>query len=286
MFKALAEFVMRGRVSAIIVALLGSWISLLSQAALGVVTLRKGWREGALITLWACLPILVGLWLERVPVLLVHTALGVMIVTYLGCCVLRASVSWPVTLMAMVGLSVMSAIVIELITADTKQQMVAALERMVTSPSGEITPEARSFVDNWPVDQIGSWVAVAISTTAILGLVFARWWQALVYNPGGFQSEFHALRLPKALAIVSALATIYCSTQGPSYLYWSYLFSLPLCVAGLGLGHWLVSRYKLGSLGVVVLYFVALVATLLLILLALLDASLDLRKKFKIDQSS
>jgi hypothetical protein len=36
-------------------------------------------------------------------------------------------------------------------------------------------------------------------------LFLGRWWQALLYNPGGFQQEFHSLRLSHAFAIFTAV---------------------------------------------------------------------------------
>jgi hypothetical protein len=37
--------------------------------------------------------------------------------------------------------------------------------------------------------------------SAVLGLLLARWWQSMLFNPGGFRAEFHALQLGKPLAL-------------------------------------------------------------------------------------
>lgn len=39
-------------------------------------------------------------------------------------------------------------------------------------------------------------------------LLTARWWQAALYNPGGFRGEFHALRLPRAVSTVAAIVAL------------------------------------------------------------------------------
>ncbi|MEQ8231411.1 MAG: hypothetical protein RLW61_08320 [Gammaproteobacteria bacterium] len=36
-------------------------------------------------------------------------------------------------------------------------------------------------------------------------ILLARWWQAVLYNPGGFGAEFRALRLPRAMLAIAAV---------------------------------------------------------------------------------
>lgn len=55
--------------------------------------------------------------------------------------------------------------------------------------------------------------ASLVTLSAILAamLLLGRWWQAILYNPGGFATEFQQLRLPRqvsAIAAVVALATL------------------------------------------------------------------------------
>ena len=45
--------------------------------------------------------------------------------------------------------------------------------------------------------------AAAITFGIVISLFLARWWQAILYNPGGFRQEFYALRLGKAFGIVT-----------------------------------------------------------------------------------
>ena len=46
-------------------------------------------------------------------------------------------------------------------------------------------------------------VAAALLTSSLISLFIGRWWQAVLYNPGGFQEEFHALRLNKSVAMAA-----------------------------------------------------------------------------------
>ena len=59
MMRGLAEFVMRGRWQALAVALMGSVLVVaapFSAAAVALVTMGRGVRDGAWVVLWALLP--------------------------------------------------------------------------------------------------------------------------------------------------------------------------------------------------------------------------------------
>lgn len=58
--RALAEFIMRGRLQASAVALVGSVVPFLSPATVGLVTLRKGGSEAFIVALWSAMPIVVS----------------------------------------------------------------------------------------------------------------------------------------------------------------------------------------------------------------------------------
>jgi len=50
----------------------------------------------------------------------------------------------------------------------------------------------------------------------LLSLYLARWWQAVIYNPGGFGKEFRGLKLGKTtalIALVIALAALFISSD-------------------------------------------------------------------------
>ena len=287
MFKALAEFVMRGRVPAIMVALIGSWLPFVSQAALGLVTLRKGWQEGLLITLWASLPAFVGLWLGQVPVSVAVAMIAIFYVGYIASCVLRAKVSWPVTLSALVALSTLATLVVVGVSDNFVEQVSGFFRDLMTPPNGELSEEAAQFVSNWSVQSASGLVAYWIGIGALVGVLVSRWWQALLYNPGGFQQEFHALRLPMSIAIISAVTWLYAMSQGAQYTFWANVFGLPLWVSGMAMVHWLVARFKLNVAALVAMYILVPLlpkGIVILMLLALLDAGLDLRNKFKTDQ--
>jgi hypothetical protein len=98
--------------------------------------------------------------------------------------------------------------------------------------------------------------ALVNALTVVICVLLARYWQALLYNPGGFGDEFRQLRLPPALAITLVVIAVLCLVQGGAWLPWAYLAALPCLVAGISLvhgmvaikqlkGHWLVVFYTL-----------------------------------------
>src|SRR5690606_26006821 len=109
--RALAEFVMRGRTQAIAVAALAvstQLLAIIGVAVVGLVTLRRGARDGAIVMVWAQLPALLYAVLfadvSAVMALLGVTAAAAM---------LRSSRSWPVALLVAVGAGVISALLFE-----------------------------------------------------------------------------------------------------------------------------------------------------------------------------
>ena len=96
--RALAEFVMRGRVQAILVAVVGIFLPFfawISAAVIGLVVLRKGTGEGFLVLSWALLAALTVLfWRGDIGPVTALTGTAIAALT------LRWTVSWPYALIA------------------------------------------------------------------------------------------------------------------------------------------------------------------------------------------
>ncbi len=300
MFKALAEFVMRGRFQAIGVVLIGSGASfvlngifgllaLMSQGALGLVTLRLGWQQGLIVTLWASLPAFATLWLGYVPEPLAFASVAGFFVGYLACCSLRYSVSWSTAILVAVCGAALASLLIVGVANTVADDIAAFFAELSQAANDENSEVVAQFIGVWTVPKAAGMIAYGIGISAILGLLVARWWQALLYNPGGFKQEFHALRLPVWISALSVVAVAYFYSLGDQFLFWSALFGLPLFFAGLGMAHWLIARFALGVPAAVALYAALVLVSpfsgLVLMALALQDSVVDVRKKLKIDQS-
>ena len=275
--RALAEFIMRGRMQAALVAFFGSLLPLISPAAVSLVTLSKGLSEGALIALWALLPLLVVFYISDFNVMVTLSSivgvLGVMAASEL----LRLSTSWSRTLIFVVAFSGIAAVALDFLFAEQTnafELVVAELFREVQQQQENAFIPGRSFL-------LGV-IGYVIALTSVICLVLGRWWQAILYNPGGFQAEFHQLHfgvVPAVILLAGMLASDFASQEFAS---WAGLLGLPLLLAGIALVHYSVVFYQLGRHWLVVFYVVLFTVSplsLVLVGLGFLDSILNIRSR-------
>ena len=279
MLKALAEFILRGRVQALIVALVGSFFPLVSSATVGLVALCKGSKEGFLLFLWASLPLVVMQQVGSENMLL--TAVSV---ASLGIMVIAASLhslyaSWQWTLIATVVVAIICVALFGfLMAADVTQLLVVAQQMFETMQSSD-APVASVISE--PL--VLGLVAVILAVGCVMSLMIARWWQSAVYNPGGFQEEFHGFTISSKVAVI-LLATFLIGRLIPEgYQLWADLALLPFLIAGIALFHSTVKLFGLGSQWVAFLYvgliFMGKPVTLVLVGLGLAESLIDLRSR-------
>jgi len=121
----------------------------------------------------------------------------------------------------------------------------------------------------------------------VVTVLLARWWQSLLYNPGGFGPEFHALRLPRGMVLALVMITAYAllSRSETGTLQWDLVLVgiLMLMFQGLAIVHASVARYKVHSAWLVLMYLVLftmqIYAVLALALLGLADNWIDFRAR-------
>ncbi len=274
--RPLAEFIMKGRLQAVAVAGLGigslmfAWVG---AAAAALVTLRKGMTEGAFVVFWALLP--------AIAVLSYGQDVGplcMLLVSAVAAEVLRSSRSWPLALCA----AVVGGLVSALILYHSAQDYLAGILATVQPMLDQLQTQSRGQL---PQILTGDIAAVIGSSTVLwsgLALMLARWWQALLYNPGGFREEMWSLRLPAVVTVVLVAAMLLFSQAGEVYRFWGVMCLLPLIAAGLSLVHGLVGRLALGRVWLVVFYIALLLFGPLwavLILAAIVDSWIDIRRR-------
>lgn len=215
---ALANFIMRGRPQAALMTVLFSGLSLLlppllylSGGAVALITLRKGVDQGAGVMLLSG-AILSGLtWLTVGSPLpgLVFTGLVWMPVLFLAF-ILRQTISLGVTLGVACLLGMLTVIAGFLIFGDPlawwQEHLVQFLRP--TFEQADMQPqEIDAFISRVAMLMTGIF-AVAIVLNALFGLLIGRWWQAMLFNPGGFREEFHAVRMPTTLGWLTLLVLL------------------------------------------------------------------------------
>lgn len=215
--RALAAYLMRGRLHTIgIVAacavgsLLLPPLSYLSSAGIGLVTLRKGYREGLLATLGAGFAVSLLAF-----VALGNPAPGLAFVVVIGLpvwllgLILRSTASLALTLIAVTLMGALTIAAMHLFMADTAAWWRELLD-VVVKPA---LKQSGALGDVQKINQLlaelakvlTGLLAAAMVLSLIISLFIARWWQAMLYNPGGFRQEFHGLHLSRWLALPTVI---------------------------------------------------------------------------------
>jgi hypothetical protein len=289
--RALADFVMRGRMQATITVAGAALIPLLmwlSAAAGSLVLLRRGLNDALGVLTWAVLPGLLWWYLGDPSVLLV--LLGTLTLAQ----VLRASVSWRRVLLASVAVGVVFALVLGSVFADAIQALVDEFQKLLPQVLGpaysQLSADEQVQLQQLLRPVLTGLMAAFFQTVCLLCLVLGRYWQALLYNPGGFGREFRALHLSPALGLGLFLAMLLAPNLGLQLGMLTPICSVPLALAGVALLHGLVAikgaaRFWLVGFYVVLLVFGQLVYPLL-VLFAVVDSLFDFRGRLVRRQGS
>ncbi len=270
----LARFIMAGRAQAVMfasltamLALIVPLVGLLSAAAVGLISLRLGLREGLLSSLWATLAcsllgwlvfgqpwisagFLLGLWL---PLL----ALGALV---------RATRSLETGIQAALGFGLLALALAYALLGDPQMRwqelLRPALESMdaATGLDPARVPQILKALSAWMTGALaaGVWLQV------VLALLLARWWQALLYNPGGFRREFHALQVAAPLVWLALVLFLWLAVQraeAPNPIRDLGVMLFPLFVLqGLAVAHAVVTRSGMSTAWLVALYLLLFLA--------------------------
>ena len=235
--RGLAEFIMRGRWQALGVAVLGSgsllfgWIS---AAAIALVTLRRGTAAGGWLVLWALLPavIITAMTGDTGSVMLLVGAFGLAVI-------LRETVNLSLAVMASVPLAVLSGLALIVLNGPFLEELITTFNQALAQLEQDLQQEGSEHLafNALSVSQVAALLATGNAVIAVLSLMLGRYWQALLYNPGGFGSEFRALKVPQGAVLVMASAALVLWWLGPEWRVWSAIAVLPLTVAGFALVH-------------------------------------------------
>lgn len=112
-----------------------------------------------------------------------------------------------------------------------------------------------------------------------IGLTLGRYWQAVLFNPGGFGKEFKSFRLEPSLALM--LLGVWLTAQAGSVVIsgLAQVLWLPFLVGGIGCFHWYASMRKLPGFSYVAFYVVVFVIHIVVVMFAVVDSFFDMRKR-------
>jgi hypothetical protein len=274
---------MSGRYRALLLAvatsgsLLFAWIG---AAVVGLVTLRKGAREGSWLLLWALLPALL---LTRVSG--DSSALALLLGTAVLALTLRGTVNLPLTALCSSAVAIATAVSLLFWGQDLLAELARVFEEFFRALAEQAQRDGAETLQLRPptVLQLAGMMGTANGALSFLCLALARYWQSELYHPGGFGQEFRALRFPPTLVGGLLVAAAALAALGISYRSWAAALLLPLTIAGFALLHARARQRGQGSLWLTALYMLWLVfdvAKLLLLGLVVADAMVDFRSRW------
>ena len=268
---------MRGRLQAALVAFFGSLLPLLSPAAISLVTLNKGLSEGGLVMLWALLPLLMAFYVSELSPMITLASIAGLIVVVAASELLRSSTSWSRTLVFIVVISGLAAIALDVLFTEQAD----ALELMIVNLFSQVQQQLETAFIPGRTFLLGV-IGYVIALTSIVCLVLGRWWQATLYNQGGFRLEFHQLRFNLVSAVTLLVGVVVCYFAPQEYSSWAGLLGLPLLLGGIALVHYSVAFYQLGAHWLAIFYvglFMIGPLSLILVGLGFIDSIMNIRSR-------
>jgi hypothetical protein len=260
-------------------------LAAVSAATVALVALRKGVLEGLWVVGWAALLCWVTALLGG-GILAFTPAMFLWLPVLAAAWVLRRTHSHGALLMAAGVMGMIFALWLRSLTGDVVEfwsRLLAPYYTQILDSGAQV----QTVVPGDLLQQMNGRVSMVFSLCIILTVFLARWWQSLLYHPGGFRAEFLALRLPRRLVFLPALIGILICTLEDPYRP-SVLADLLMVlgtlyvIQGLALAHGLVASRGLSSWWMSAIYVLMLMAppggVLVLALFGACDSYLNFRR--------
>ncbi|MFZ1492031.1 MAG: DUF2232 domain-containing protein [Candidatus Competibacter denitrificans] len=298
--RSLAAFIMRGRASAALVAASSAVLFLVfppflvvSGAAIALVTLRQGATAGIGVMALgglAAVGVVSLAWGEPWP--LVRILVPCWLAVWLLALVLRETVSLPRMFHAAAALGVVGLLGFYFALGDPTLWWPNVLENIRRGLSGAAA--GGTMADGAGLDDLlvmlKGWapylpgqVISALLWLVLAAVLLGRWWQATLFNPGGFRAEFHALRLGWPLALFTlAVFGIGVLAGWPPLSNVALILGALYTIQGIALVHAILFKLQL-SPAWLVLFYLLLVPLLSQAVMALgvADAWADFRQRIR-----
>src|SRR5690606_30016325 len=239
----------------------------------------RGASDAMGILAWATLPA-IARWDFGEPrtLMVVVGALGLALL-------LRGSWAWDRILVSSVVQGLVYGLVLGAVFREPIEAMAGELQKLLPTmfdgAHQQLSESERERLEALIAPVLTGLLAALLQILSLLSLILGRYWQAVLYNPGGFGREFRALRLSLPQALLLLAGMMLGPNLGPQLAMLTPLCSVPLLFAGIALVHGLVAegrlaRFWLVGMYITLLLFMQLIYPLLVVL-AIVDSLFDFR---------
>jgi hypothetical protein len=296
--RVLADFAMQGRWRAVgATAALGALgifvppVAVLSGAVVALVALRLGISQALFVVGLGSLILgaLVFAVLGGSPLVGIMAGLAQWLPVAAMGEVLRRSISWRATLSVGALVAGMVVVLSRLLVPDLEAAWVT-VGMQILAPfmeSGGAGAEELEAALVMVAPFLTGLLAGIFLLTMILSLVIARYWQALLFNPGAFGPEFRGLQLGRELSIgLVALVLLGQFADAPVALELAFILGVLFFLQGLAVMHGLTRAQNMSSFWLAGMYVLLVVAMpqmfLLLAAVGAIDGVARLRERFPV----
>ncbi len=287
----MARFIMVGRLQASLFVGIVTLLSLilpvgiLANGAISLVTLRHGWRQGLYLGFIAAAVLAVAMTvISSAPMSGFLTGLVHTLPIVAASAVLLQTVSWQRTFELLVLIAIFIAVIFHTVVGDLTifwAELFSAFKPVISAG----WPEGRW--DEWVLQmapRMTGLVAFLYVMAFVMTLFIGRYWQAKLYNAGGFASEFRQLRLGINMSIAAMVLLILATIIGGSlFNTFAVIIMTVFLFQGLSVAHclvkhtnmhvgWLVGMY-------VFLFLLPLQVGVMFSVFGVVDNFIDTRKK-------
>ena len=249
-----------------------------SAAVVTFVALRHG-EMAAVKVFSVCLLMLlvVSLMLKDSAFQIPLIAVTIWLPSILAGIVLTRTVSLPMAVIVIAVCSALAVIVISLVLGDTtefwrtqfSEVMKAASEQGMSEAMPMDAAQMEEFVTGLNTRIVLS-LGITVLSVSLGALFLARSWQAGLFNPGGFQKEFHQLSLGRNVAVACLVVVGLCLLVGgnvPRAI--ALVFICVLATQGLAVVHALVKQRSMHRFWLHGVYLMIMLMPVILLLAAL-----------------
>lgn len=254
----------------------------------GLVTLRKGPKAGIQVIFGSLfITMLLALLVKFNPYIVIAFAIGIWLPIWCCANVLRISQSQGYLVLAAGAFALLYILLSHLILDDITQWWRSWLEIWLQQAMQEASKvQLKEILDN-AAPLMNAMTAAGFFLSLVTALLISRWWQSMMFNPGGFRKEFHLLCLPRWLitAVLAGLILVVMDKAAPGSMVMDILVLLIFVYLFQGLAtiHRIVAEKKLARSWLVFMYLFMFIVPQVILFLACLGMADSWLVKSKTD---